>query len=105
MNRRSKYNNRRVMFDGVTFDSVREANRYLVLRGKQEQGQIKRLVVHPRFTLEVHGIKICDYVADFQYELPTGERAIEDVKGVKTDVYRLKAKLMRACLGIAIREL
>ncbi len=45
------------------------------------------------------------YKADFRYEVTaTGERVIEDVKGVRTAVYRLKKKLVKALYGIEIIE-
>ena len=54
-------------------------------------------------TLVVNGKKVCKYTADFRYTTPSGE-IIEDVKGVKTTVYRIKKKLVEALFGIEITE-
>ena len=43
-------------------------------------------------------------MADFEFIDESGTRVIEDVKGVRTDLYALKAKLMRAVHNIEIRE-
>lgn len=92
--------------DGYTFDSKREAARYqelkyLVLAGEIVNGT---LLVHRRYSLVVSGILIGHYEADFSYTEKDGSRIVEDVKGVKTQVYRLKAKLMLAIHGITISE-
>jgi hypothetical protein len=49
-------------------------------------------------------VKICSYRADFVYlETATGEQVIEDVKGMITPEYRIKAKLM-AAQGLPVTE-
>ena len=103
--RRSKYNAIRTEIDGIAFDSKAEAtaysNRVLALRS----GLIADLKVHPTYPLVVNGIKIATYEADFSYLLcATGATIVEDVKGVRTAVYRLKRKLMKAIYGIDILE-
>lgn len=100
----NKYGARKTVIDGVTFASAKEANRYAQLRVLERAGAIKGLILQPRFPLVVNGSKVCTYVADFEYRDETGARVIEDVKGVKTDVYRIKNKLMRAVHGIDVKE-
>jgi hypothetical protein len=103
---RSKYGNRKVTLDGYTFDSQAESRRYLVLRAELAAGEIIDLEVHPGYRLEINGVLICRYVADFAYHDPeTYAETVEDVKGVRTAVYKLKAKLMLACLGITVQEI
>lgn len=53
--------------DGHTFDSFGEARRYEALKLLLMAGSIEWLKVHPRYKLEVHGVEICTYVADFEY--------------------------------------
>ena len=48
--------------------------------------------------------KICKYIADFKVTYADGRVEIVDVKGVRTDVYRLKKKLVEAQYGITIVE-
>ena len=101
----SKYRNIKVECDGLHFDSKAERDRYLALKLLERGGQIHTLILQPRFDLIVNGEKIGFYRADFQYiESATGEQIVEDVKGVRTPVYRLKRKLMKAIYGIQVRE-
>ena len=100
--RRSKYGAIRTEVDGIKFASKREAKRYGELKLLERAGKIHNLTVQPRFDLVVHGTNICTYVGDFRY-LEDGW-IVEDVKGVRTSVYRIKAKLMLACHGIKIKE-
>lgn len=51
----------------------------------------------------VNGIKVCEYEDDFSYK-ENGVLVVEDAKGMRTPLYRLKKKLMRAALGIEIKE-
>ena len=101
----NKYHNRRTEVDNITFASKREADRYLELKLLVHAGQIVDLELQPLFPLVVNDQKIGTYVADFRYyESGSGVLIVEDVKGVKTEVYRLKAKLMKALYSIEIKE-
>ena len=97
---RSKYKNIRTR----GFASKREAQRFDDLRLLEMAGEITDLKVQPGFRLEVNGDLICTYKADFSYRDRQGLSITEDVKGVKTPAYRLKAKLMKAIYGIEIFE-
>jgi len=100
-----KYKNQPQVYDGHHFDSKRERDRYAELKLLERAKEIEGLMVHPRFPLTVKNHKICAYVADFEYvDRRTGERVVEDVKGVKTAIYKLKKKLMAAILEIEIQE-
>jgi hypothetical protein len=100
----SKYNNKKTEVDGIVFDSRKEANRYLDLKFLQAAGEIQDLILQPAFDLIVQGGKVIGkYYADFKYR--EGVKVIvEDVKGVKTDVYRLKKKIVESVHGIKITE-
>lgn len=99
----SKYGNRKVELDGFMFDSRREANRYLELKLLERSGQITNLELQPRYDLIVNGMNCGFYKADFRYQ--EGENTIvEDAKGMKTAVYSLKKKLVKAIHGIEIVE-
>ena len=101
--KKNKYSAIKTEVDGIIFDSKREATRYYDLRIRQRQGLIQNLVLQKKFELVVNGVKIGSYVADFVYT-EEGQSIVEDAKGVKTPVYRLKKKLMLALYGIEIRE-
>lgn len=100
MRRYSKYNAKKTIVDGYPFDSKREAERYCELKLFLKAGEIKDLVLQPRFLLqdefydknEVKHKKI-EYVADFLYIDKAGRNVVEDVKGVLTDVYKIKKKM------------
>jgi hypothetical protein len=102
--RPAKYGNKKKLcVAGHQHDSKREAARCDDLGLLQLGGEISELRFQPRYDLVVDGMKVCSYVADFEYH-EKGQRIVEDVKGAKTRIYQLKKKLMRACLGIEIRE-
>lgn len=83
--RRSKWGNKITKLDGYTFKSGKEAARYGTLKLFQQAKQIQKLQIAPRFELKVYGIKVCTYVADFQYETPGKEKpVVEDVKALDT---------------------
>jgi len=101
--KRAKYGAVATVVDGYRFDSKSEARHYEVLRCLERTGQITGLVVHPRFPLVVMGQRVGTYVADMMYT-EAGKQIVVDVKGVRTPLYRLKAKLLRALYGITITE-
>lgn len=99
----NKYRAVRTVVDGRVFDSKREARRYEELKLLERAGLIRDLEIQPKFPLEVNGRRVATYRGDFQY-WEGGEFIVEDCKGVRTPIYRLKAKLMFALYGIEIRE-
>lgn len=101
----SKYNARRTVVDGIAFDSIAEANRWCELRLLERAGKISDLRRQVPFTLverSRHGRAVV-YRADFVY-IENGREVVEDVKGVRTEVYKLKRRLMAERYGIEIRE-
>lgn len=106
MNCRSKYGAHRVIEDGIKFASMKEAKRYAQLKMMQNAGLIQDLRLQVPFVLiqKQPGVKRCiKYIADFTY-IENGEPIVEDVKGFRTDVYKLKKALMADKYGIVIRE-
>lgn len=103
--RQNKYNAKPTVVDGIRFASKREAARYVRLRMMEDNGLITGLELQPRYPLNVGKQKVADYVADFRYTVKaTGATVVEDAKGVKTPVYRLKKKMVAAQYGIEIHE-
>ena len=104
--KRSKYGNKKTVVGGIKFDSQKEAKRWNELLMLQRAREIAGLMRQFRYPLFVNGICVCTYVADAVYtDLRTGHVVVEDVKGVKTPTYRLKKKMMKACLGIDVKEI
>lgn len=103
----SKYRAVPTEVDGIRFASNAEARRYGELKFLLDDGQIEHLTVQPRLSLAVNGLVVGSYVGDFKYRDMTTyphQWVIEDVKGVRTPIYRLKRKMVRAQYGIEIRE-
>ena len=101
--KRNKFGAIKTVVDGITFHSKKEAKRYQDLKSLARSGDIFKLELQPQFSLDVNGHHICNYRGDFKY-LEDGKEVIEDSKGVKTPVYRIKKKLMKAIHGIEILE-
>lgn len=100
----SKYHNKKTEVDGIVFDSKREASRYLELKLLQQAGEIQDLILQPSYELRVEGGKVIGkYFADFKYRVGM-KVVVEDSKGVRTDVYRLKKRIVEAVYGIKIVE-
>nr|UVN01006.1 MAG: protein of unknown function DUF1064 [Bacteriophage sp.] len=105
----SKFHAQKTTVDGITFDSRKEADRYLVLKGMEEDGTIEdlqrqvRYELVPAFDVDGRHYRPVFYVADFVY-VEDGKEVVEDVKGMRTDVYRLKSKLFARRYGKVIRE-
>lgn len=110
-NGRSKYHAKKTVVEGIAFDSRKEADRYLVLKGMEEDGSIEdlrrqvRYELVPAFDADGRHYRPVYYVADFVYvDKETGKEVVEDVKGMRTDVYRLKSKLFARRYGVSIKE-
>lgn len=116
---RSKYRAVPTTVDGIRFASKREAKRYGELCLLLKRDEIRGLRLQPVYRIFIRPfvrdgvapgelIQVATYVGDFQYEaLDAGRwrRVVEDVKGVKTPMYRLKKKCVEALYGIEIREI
>lgn len=110
--RAHKYNARAVKAgdraDGLTFPTQEEARQYDILRMRERAGEIVAgsIRTQVRYRLEVNGVHVCDYIADFvcrETRAPDAD-VVMDAKGVAMREYRLKKKLMKACHGIDIVE-
>ena len=96
---RSKYRNVPTVVDGIRFASKAEAKRYGELKLLVKSREISRLELQPRFELLVAGQSVSTYSGDFQYrEAGSNRIVVEDVKGVKTDVFRIKWALVNALM-------
>ena len=104
---RNKYGARKLKApDGLVFDSVKEYQRWDELKILQRAGVISKLRRQVTYELipKQKGERACNYIADFVYVNDKGETVVEDCKGYKTEVYRLKKKLMLWVHGIRIKE-
>lgn len=107
----SKYHAQKTTVFGITFDSKKEAERYLYLRSLLKRGEIQNLQRQVKFVLiptqrDENGKlleKERSYYADFVY-YQNGQMIVEDVKGMKTELYKLKRALMLKVHKIRIKE-
>lgn len=123
----TKYGNKKCSYDGMTFDSKRERDRYCELKLLLQAGKISNLRCQVPFrlipearepdTLGPRGgrrrgkviEKAVDYVADFVY-IQDGKTVVEDVKGYRDPSsagyakFVIKRKLMLWLHSIRIKE-
>lgn len=123
----SKYHNEKVLSaDGEIFDSRREFRRFTELKILEKAGEITNLKRQVPFVIIPEhrepdttgprgGVRkgrliepAAKYIADFVYferdESGRWRQVVEDCKGMRTDTYKLKRKLMFHLYGIRIRE-
>lgn len=120
---RNKYNAKKCVINGEVFDSKKEAHRWQELKILEKAGEIQNLRRQvkfvlipaqkdttvttkkngtPKLTLRVVE-RECSYIADFVYD-ENGMMVVEDCKGVRTEAYKLKKKMMLFFHGIRIKE-
>lgn len=97
--KKNKYNNIKTTVDGIKFDSKKEADYYCQLKILKRAGEIKDFGLQPRYelqpTFKKNGTthRAITYVADFVIVNNDGTTEIIDVKGVETQVFKIKKKL------------
>lgn len=105
----NKYHNKKCFYKGMTFDSKKERDYYIVLEMMLKNKQITDLKtqvkfeLQPSFKFKEKTIRSINYIADFTY-VKDGELIIVDTKGYCTEVYKLKKKLMQF-KGYDIKEI
>ena len=111
---KQKYNSKKIIVDGIKFDSRKEASRYVYLKQQEKAGLISNLELQKKFVLipkQTDGKKAvereCAYYADFVY-VKDGETVVEDVKGYRNGqayaLFTIKRKLMLYVHGIRVKE-
>ena len=120
----SKYGNKKVQgVDGRVYDSIAEMRRSVYLQTLEKLGLITNLQYQFKYVLipekrepdtigKRGGVKKgkliekeCAYYADFVYfDAATGNLIVEDTKGMRTEAYKIKRKLMLHVYGIRILE-
>jgi hypothetical protein len=108
--KKSKYKNKKVTYDGIKFASIKEARRYQELKLLLRAGAISDLRLQVPYELipaqYINGRCVersVKYIADFVYT-ENGKEVVEDAKGVRTDTYKIKKKLMLYVHGIRLKE-
>ena len=114
MSRPHKYKAVATVVDGLRFASKAEARRYSELRMLERSGRISDMKTQPAFPIVIEGRPVrirsegfpngraVKYLADFSYLDAGGAMVVEDVKGMDTDVSRLKRALVEAIHGVRV---
>ena len=102
----SKFHNKKV----GGFDSKKEKHRAFELKMLEKKGIIQNLRMQVKYELipsqYISGKCVersCSYIADFVYK-EDGKEVVEDVKGMRTNEYIIKRKLMLYIHKIKIKE-
>lgn len=105
----SKYNNKKIEYDGIIFDSIKEKNRYIKLKELEDQGVIhslelqKKFILQEKFKLGNKTIREISYIADFVY-YENDQMIVEDCKGFRTTEYKIKKKMFQYRYKLDIKE-
>lgn len=110
----NKYGAKKTEIDGLKFDSKHEAMRYVELKYAERTGRITDLRTQVAFELlpsqKGKDGKVVErpvkYIADFTYTDANGNFVVEDAKSpaTRTDVYKIKRKLLLYMRGIEVKE-
>lgn len=113
--KRNKYNARKTVIDGITFDSQKEAKFYIALKQMEKEGIVRDIELQPKFWLKIGDVDVkikskgypngrrASYRADFKYFDMNHQKMIYvDVKGFDTEVSRLRRAIVEAIYGIEI---
>ena len=105
----NKYHNKKTIVNGITFDSQREALYYTYLLSLVKQNKISELRLQVKFELipsySINGKRkrARYYIADFTY-MKDNVLQVIDVKGYRTDVYKLKKAMFEYIYKKEIQE-
>lgn len=108
----NKYHNKKILFDGHNFDSIKEKNYYIKLKALEKAGLIRNLELQKEYLLQesfkLNGTtrRKITYKSDFSYISTQDDKIhVVDVKGFRTEVYRLKKKMFEYKYKIELEEI
>ena len=103
---RSKYHAYKAVVDGIQFDSLNESRYYVFIKQvrdnhqETEHGKLLSFdmqvpyTIVPSYIKEGHRVRKMEYLADFVLHYEDGTERVIDVKGIETDVFKLKKKFV-----------
>ena len=110
MYKKTKYNNKITELDGIKFHSRKESLRYSQLKLYEKGGLIANLRLQvayeliPKLVINGKNERAIKYVADFVYTDTVNKcEVVEDVKGMITDIFKIKYRLMKQIHNIDIK--
>lgn len=98
-NSKNKYGNNTSVYNGRTYDSIKEANYAKELDWRKKAGEIKEIIPQFKLPLSAHGVHICNYFVDFKVILKDGSTEYHEVKGLIIQPFPIKFKMAKAQYG------
>lgn len=97
--KRNKYNSKRTVYNGIVYDSIKEANYASTLDLLKRAKEIKSWTGQHKLKLEVNNFHICNCIVDFLVVMPDDTLELHEVKGFETAAWKIKWKLAQALYG------
>lgn len=102
--KKNKFGAKKTEYKDRVYDSSKEAKRAFELDAMLRAGEILKIEYQPKYEIVVNGQRVANYFADFRVTYSDGHVEVEDTKGFKTPIYKLKKKLVEAIHNIKIVE-
>lgn len=96
LQKQNKYGNRTHVYNGRTYDSIKEAGFAAELDLRLKAHDIAAWEPQVRLDLKANGKHICTMIPDFRVTYPDGSVELVEVKGYATETWRLKVKILEA---------
>lgn len=96
---KNKYKNKEIVFDWIKFDSQIEMKYYQYLlsvfgpNGKQMIKVQPKYIIQDKFSLRGETFRAIEYIADFEFVLPWNRIIVVDIKGMATEIAKIKRKM------------
>ena len=97
--KKNKYSAIKQNYNGRVYHSKKECEYAKTLDWRKRAGEIKEIIPQYKLELKVNGIKICNYYMDFKVIHLDGSVELIEVKGYKTDVWKIKYKLTEVLIN------
>lgn len=94
--KKNKYGAVKQTYDGYSYDSKMEANYAYQLDMRKKAGEIESWQRQHKISLDINGVHIANYFVDFVVYFKDGRKEFHEVKGVETDLWKMKWKITKA---------
>ena len=93
---KNKYNAKKTKYNGRYYDSALEAAYAEELDWRIKAGEIKEVIPQYKISIDVNDVHIANYYMDFKVILNDGRIEMHEVKGMETQLWRMKWRLAKA---------
>lgn len=94
--KKTKYKNTICKYQDKTFHSKKELYDFIKLDDLQRSGKIKSVKRQRKIEIVVNGVHVCNHYVDFEIEMNDGRVKWVETKGLPTETWRIKEKLVKA---------